>query len=211
VTLMQLPRFRAITKVYACSSWHHAGSEFDCYEWPQPDMGEMEPVNVEAERVIAYQREHRHARGFPNKLMRDDGSIFLPAHPGCHVSWRNPAPAETSPQAGMPRYMTQAHTVLGGVVHRDADLIVFLGWPNALSLLPQNEIAKKISAYETAAGDHVDFPHAPWCCVRNAPFLPDLNGVDLAPVLAPYRQPPLRARMVKASRARGAVPPVSAA
>ena len=211
MTLMNRPLFKAVTKVIDSGLVYYPGQTFELRDWPNSNSGEMVPLNVEAQRILDYQREHRHARGFPNKLMRDDGSIFLPANPGCHVSWRNPAPAETSPQAGMPRYMTQGHTVLGCVVHRDADLIVFLGWPNALSLLTLNEIAKKISAYEAAAGDHVDFPHAPWCCVRNAPFLPDLNGVDLASVLTPHRQPPTRPRMVKASGARGAVPRESAA
>ena len=160
----------------------------------------MEPVNDQAKRVLAYQREHRMAHGFPTRLMRDDGSIFLPAHPGYHGAWHCAAPAETSPLPGGPRYQTQSRILLGSVRHKRGDLIQFLHWPNALGLLPLNEIAKKISAYETACSDHVDFPFAPWCLYRAGPYLPDLNGENLAE--APYR--------MKASRTSGALSRISA-
>ena len=151
-------------------------------------MGEMVALNVEAQRVLAYQREHRMAHAFPARLMQDNGEIYLPAYPGHHVAWQHPAPAETRPLPDAPRYQTQGHRLLGGVRHPHGDLVIFLGWPGWLKMLPLNEIAKKIVAYEAAFSHLPDFPHSPWCLYRAGPYLPDLNGENLAE--APYRRPP---------------------
>jgi hypothetical protein len=211
---MQLPRFRAISRCYACSNWWPAGSEFDCFEWPTEGMGEMEPVNDEAKRVLAYQREHRLARGFPTRLMRDNSAgkaeIFLPPYPGNHKNWLCPAPAETTAKPNSPRYQTQAHVLLGNTHHKRGDLIQFLHWPSGLRLLPLNEVAKRIVAYEAACGDHRDFPFAPWNVYTAEPYLPNLYGVDLNEVLKPFRAPPPRPHRMKVSRARGTAPRVSA-
>jgi hypothetical protein len=185
---------------------HAAGQTFELRDWPNSNSGEMVALNVEAQRILDYQ-QHRHSRGYPSRLVRNDGSIFLPAHPGYHVAWRCPAPAETSPLPGAPRYQTQARILLGSIHHKRGDLVLFLGWPNALGLLPLNEIAKRIADFEEANSDLL---HAPWCCLRDGPYLPNLNGENLAEVLAPYRQPPPRPHRMKASRARGTAPRISA-
>jgi hypothetical protein len=205
---MNRPLFKAVTKVIDSGLVYAAGQTFELRDWPNSHSGEMVPLNVEAQRILDYAR-HRHSRGYPARLMRNDGSIFLPAHPGSHVSWRNPAPAEVNPRADMPRYRVQGRIVLGGIEHHSGEEIAYLGWPGALGLLPVNAIAKRIADFEEANSDHL--LHAPWCCLRDACYLPDSNGVDLAQVLAPYRQPPPRPHRMKVSRARGTAPRVSAA
>jgi hypothetical protein len=208
---MNTPRFRAVSKVIDSGLVHYPAAEFELRDWPNVDSGEMVALNIEAQRLLAYQRENRNVRGFPARLMRNDGSIFLPAYPGHHFDWRCPPPVEAKPKPDMPTYRVQGRAVLGGVEHRNGIVVAYLGWPAGTGLLPVNEIAKAIVAYEAAYGDQL--LHSPWCRLRAGPYLPlPLNGVDLAETLKPYRAAVALPRKTRAHRhrARGTQPRLSA-
>ena len=206
---MERPVVRATSpKVSMRGLSYRQGEEFFMTEWPKPYFGQFEPVNDAARRLLAYYDAYKYAPLFPADLMGPDGLAQLPAHPGS--SWRNPPPAEADPApAHWPRYRLSHPVVLGGVEHAAGKVIIYRGWPS-FAMQPVNAVARRIADYLRRHEDDERRSGSPWCCARDAEYLPEPRAsTDPRPIVTPELPEPRQ--RVRRARTRGAVPRLPAA
>jgi hypothetical protein len=181
-----------------------AGDEVGHAGWPKHGMT---PLNESARRVSAYHARHglepflpkgplHHTHGFylPAMLPRITNDVRRGAFNPHGSELPSPVP-ESERTPDMPAYVAQERVLpqqrgqdgprtriikqVGSRKLEPGEAFAFLGWPGP-DFAPANAVAAKVAAYFAENGRHPDLLPSPWCCYRQALFLPVLTPQTFA-------------------------------